>query len=298
MIEWFRHDTDARNDIKIRRLLRDNDRASLGAYWMCVEIIYQNEGYADEAAVTEELSFYNMDEFIPAMIDLDLIERTGDGRLTSKRVLSEIAYWEQTRRKKVEAGRKGGLATQAKATIAKQNSSSAKAVLEDTKAPSSTRQDKTQQDNNIALCSTNVTHNAHSPSDEGESAESTRKAMDFSKIVNLYNQICKSFPSVKSVTEARKKAIRARFSAGFTEDDFRTMFEKAEGSRFLKGGNDRNWTADFDWMLKDSNMAKILEGKYDNRPGQRVRKGNGNGFVPRDINGQYDDDVMEEVSEL
>ena len=90
MIEWFRHDTDARNDIKIRKLLRDNDRAALGAYWMCVEIIYQNEGYADEAAVTEELSFYNMDEFIPVMLALDLIERTNDGKLTSKRVLAEI----------------------------------------------------------------------------------------------------------------------------------------------------------------------------------------------------------------
>ena len=98
MIEWFRHDTDARNDIKIRKLLRDNDRAALGAYWMCIEIIYQNEGYADEAAVTEELSFYDMDEFIPAMIALDLIERAEGGKLTSKRVLSEL----EMNRKKAE----------------------------------------------------------------------------------------------------------------------------------------------------------------------------------------------------
>ena len=42
------------------------------------------------------------------------------------------------------------------------------------------------------------------------------------------------------------------------------MFEKAEQSNFLKGANNRNWKADFDWIMSDRNMAKILEGKYDN----------------------------------
>ena len=36
----------------------------------------------------------------------------------------------------------------------------------------------------------------------------------------------------------------------------------AEGSSFLKGKNDRNWSATFDWMVKDANMAKILDGNY------------------------------------
>ena len=58
----------------------------------------------------------------------------------------------------------------------------------------------------------------------------------------------------------------------YTLDDFRTVFEKAEASSFLKGGNDRNWTATFDWLLKDSNMAKVLDGNYDNRQsGKRQR---------------------------
>jgi hypothetical protein len=45
-------------------------------------------------------------------------------------------------------------------------------------------------------------------------------------------------------------------------DDFRTLFENAEASSFLKGKNERNWTATFDWLIKDSNMAKVLEGNY------------------------------------
>jgi hypothetical protein len=46
------------------------------------------------------------------------------------------------------------------------------------------------------------------------------------------------------------------------------MFTKAEESDFLKGANSRNWTATFDWMIKDANMAKILDGNFDNKSGQ------------------------------
>ena len=84
------------------------------------------------------------------------------------------------------------------------------------------------------------------------------------QIVDLYHSICTSFPSIRSLSEARKKAIKARLNT-YSVDDFKTMFEKAEASSFLKGSNDRNWTATFDWLIKDSNMAKVLEGNYDDK---------------------------------
>ena len=34
---------------------------------------------------------------------------------------------------------------------------------------------------------------------------------------------------------------------------------------FLKGKNNRDWQANFDWLIKDSNMAKTLDGNYDNK---------------------------------
>ena len=48
-------------------------------------------------------------------------------------------------------------------------------------------------------------------------------------------------------------------------EDLYEAFKKAEASDFLKGKNESNWQADFDWILKDANLAKILDGKYDNR---------------------------------
>lgn len=82
------------------------------------------------------------------------------------------------------------------------------------------------------------------------------------QIVDLYHSICVSYPSVKTLSEARKKAIRARLKV-YSLEDFRKMFEKAEGSTFLKGANNRNWSANFDWMIKDANMAKVIDGNYD-----------------------------------
>ena len=100
--------------------------------------------------------------------------------------------------------------------------------------------------------------------EEGENASNEAEARP-SQIVDLFNSICVSFPSVRSISEARKKAIKARLNT-YTVEQFKTMFEMAEASPFLKGSNNRNWQANFDWLIKDGNFAKVLDGNYsDNK---------------------------------
>lgn len=84
-------------------------------------------------------------------------------------------------------------------------------------------------------------------------------------IRELYNSVCGSYPRLVKMSEAGKKAVRARLRAGYTVDDFRRLFEMAEASSFLKGKNNRNWTATFDWLIADANMAKVLDGNYSDR---------------------------------
>lgn len=103
---------------------------------------------------------------------------------------------------------------------------------------------------------------------------SPRASVDYAKIVNLYNQICTSFPKVTTLSESRKKAIKARLTK-YSEADFVKVFEKAEASDFLKGNNNRNWSANFDWLINDTNMAKVLDGNYDNREGGQVKAKHG-----------------------
>ena len=85
-----------------------------------------------------------------------------------------------------------------------------------------------------------------------------------SQIVDIFHSICKSYPKVRSISENRKKAIQARLRVHGI-DTIKEVFEKAEASDFLKGKNNKNWSADFDWIMTDGNFSKILDGKYDNR---------------------------------
>lgn len=91
-----------------------------------------------------------------------------------------------------------------------------------------------------------------------------RESINYQQIADMYNDICISFPRITKLSETRKKAIRARMKQ-YTTDDFCKMFELSERSSFLKGQNARNWSATFDWMLKDANMAKILDGNYEDK---------------------------------
>lgn len=86
----------------------------------------------------------------------------------------------------------------------------------------------------------------------------------YQKIIDLYNNICVSLPHVTKLSEARKKAIHARYNQ-YSIGDFKRLFEMAEDSSFLKGGGERNWVANFDWLIRDSNMAKVLDGNYTDR---------------------------------
>ena len=92
-------------------------------------------------------------------------------------------------------------------------------------------------------------------------------------IRELYNSVCGSYPRLVKMSEARKKAIRARLRAGYTVEDFQKLFEMAEASDFLKGKNNRNWSATFDWLVADSNMAKVLDGNCTDRKSAKERDG-------------------------
>ena len=113
---------------------------------------------------------------------------------------------------------------------------------------------------------------------EGESDIKNNIHIDCQQVVDLYHSICKSFPSVRSLSDARKKAIKARLKT-YTIDDFRTVFGNAEASSFLKGV-DGGWKASFDWLIKEANMLKVLEGNYADKPKRYGRKEPVPGWMP------------------
>jgi len=109
--------------------------------------------------------------------------------------------------------------------------------------------------------------------------------IDYQLIADMYNATCVSFPKLTKLSDKRKKAIKARFKT-YTVEDFKQLFEMAEASSFLKGQNKRNWSATFDWLIADGNMAKVLDGNYADN-GSSPQAGSNEFEVP-DYVKQYD----------
>ena len=84
------------------------------------------------------------------------------------------------------------------------------------------------------------------------------------QLADRYNAICTSLPKVVRLTDKRRRAVRLIHDKGYTPEQLDEVFRKAQESSFCTGLNDRHWKADFDWLLNESNLVKVLEGKYDN----------------------------------
>lgn len=147
-----------------------------------------------------------------------------------------------------------------------------------TKPEPNDNQTGTKQEPNCENAEPNVNDNVNVNVNDNvnENANENENAKDFIScqlIVDMYNDTCVSFPRCTKISDARAKAIKARLKK-YTVDDFQKVFELCEQSDFLKGSNNKNWSATFDWIIKDSNMAKVLDGNYNRLRGQPKESGN------------------------
>lgn len=81
---------------------------------------------------------------------------------------------------------------------------------------------------------------------------------------DLFNYLCPSFPKVEVLSETMEKDL-AESIKRYTDEQIKAAFKKSEKSCFLKGENDRKWKASFDWIIKPDNIAKVLNGNFDNK---------------------------------
>ena len=135
-----------------------------------------------------------------------------------------------------------------------------------------------QCNTDVTICNTEIEKDIEyreREREENETAETPptppASRCNYSLIQELFNKLCPSLQRCTVLSDDRKKAIKARMSSGKTIEDFEKLFRKAEASSFLKGANNRNWKATFDWLIKDSNMAKVLDGNYDDTKPQGDR---------------------------
>nr|DAO85270.1 MAG TPA: replisome organizer protein [Caudoviricetes sp.] len=136
---------------------------------------------------------------------------------------------------------------------------------------SNTEIDRDKEKNNKSNIKSNKDTSKSTVTDE------PKEKIPYQAILDAYTSTCKSLQRCTILSDKRKSAIKARFASGYTLEDFETVFKKAENSKFLKGGNDRDWRASFDWLIKDANMAKVLDGNYDDWKGDGTSDGRESG---------------------
>ena len=92
--------------------------------------------------------------------------------------------------------------------------------------------------------------------------ENTKRKSKPQELVDLFNSTCVSLPKVTVLSTRRERTINAMLKE-FTVEQFTSVFKKAEASKFLTGKNKNNWRANFDWLMNATNLAKVLDGNYD-----------------------------------
>ena len=90
---------------------------------------------------------------------------------------------------------------------------------------------------------------------------------DASRIMHSWNALGVS--SVKSISNSRLTLVKARIE-NYGLDAFIETVKSIKQCPFLLGQNERGWVITFDWLIKPSNFAKVLEGNYKSRGTQSV----------------------------
>ncbi|AWK52231.1 hypothetical protein DIC82_15040 [Clostridium beijerinckii] len=88
-------------------------------------------------------------------------------------------------------------------------------------------------------------------------------------IINMFNSTCKSLPRVKARNKTRDKHIKTIFrSLGINK--IKELFIMTESSDYLSGRSGKWPNCGFDWIIKESNYIKVLEGNYNRQRGNVI----------------------------
>lgn len=100
--------------------------------------------------------------------------------------------------------------------------------------------------------------------------------------LKLWNETAEriGLPTAQKLTDPRRRSLKARLSESGGLDGWRVALAKVEGSSFLTGksgrtGDHANWRCDLDFILREAKFTKLMEGGFDDTPGNAARGGNG-----------------------
>ncbi|CCY20505.1 putative uncharacterized protein [Eubacterium sp. CAG:786] len=81
--------------------------------------------------------------------------------------------------------------------------------------------------------------------------------------VREYNKICKSLEPLTGELSYHQGRLVVEAFKELHGVSFAEYFRRVEGSAFLTGKSSSGFKADFNWLIRPENVAKVLSGKYD-----------------------------------
>lgn len=102
---------------------------------------------------------------------------------------------------------------------------------------------------------------------EAEETARTRASGAVSNVletaVREYNEICKSLEPLTGELSYHQGRLVVEAFKELHGVSFAEYFRRVEGSAFLTGKSSSSFKADFNWLIRPENVAKVLSGKYD-----------------------------------
>ena len=265
--EYFTHDADMRNDVKVKALRRKFSHTGYAVWCYLLESLTDTDFFeldfnpinVELLAADYDVSPEELTDIVEYCCRISLLQRSDDGsRLYSeahkRRFAGLLAKRERDRERLA-------------ATVAKRQEAKSKHIAAKTDENADNRGD-----------------NPHSKVEKSiveESREEKSIIYPYRDITALWNSICKSLPQVKALNDDRRKKIKSRLlemepnAPQLWLDRCRDLFTRVQASPFLTGDNPKGWTATFDWLFSNgNNWVKVMEGNYDHG-----RSGNGQGRV-------------------
>lgn len=193
---------------------------------------------------------------ISALIKRGKLFKTDDGKLMNQRAEIELELAEKTAQKLSLAGQKGGRPSRKNKDLAKAN------------------QKPTEAEQNRGRGRA-----------EPKGRARRKISVDAKTALGIWNAGARraGLRDVKTLSKARRAALEQALGLiGGTAEDFEALVNRVTNSAFLTGNGRRQFFATFDFVVNPDNIAKILDGNYDDGPGDVATSTKGETFIAAD----------------
>ena len=271
-MKWFKHDTDANMNRKMKKLYMKYGLEGWGLYWYCLELIagdtnqhclnFELKHDSEILAHNLHMSRDKLEDMIRHMVEIQLFENS-HGRIMCLKLLKRMDQYQTGNaefRAKIKQAKTDNNYSNSHDSIMTESCVSHELDID-------IDIDKIKDNTLNRVSSEKVFSGRESEKNNSNSEKTKIPNCPHEKIASLYNQILPELPNCKRITETRRRQLQSRWRENPKRQNleyWEKYFSYVSTSDFLMGKT-KDFKANFDWLIKPTNFQKVIEGNYENR---------------------------------